>query len=707
MRYLRDHFLGSVRNGTNLVSLNLNLLLWTGWEQARVAPVKGTHYPSYPPSLFAWLARKKVRSVRLLFSWEAVQVDPMGAIKSFPSYWTDLTNVLNELLARNIYVTLAPWQQDVKSATNPSDTGIKYRGLPITEPVFADFWSKFSRAVSAETGNDQRVAFELINEPHAPDVTLDEWFTLAQVAIDAIRAAPGSVRNTILVPGMNYDSAAYFVNNGSAAKFSALTDPEKNLGVTVHCYPYQGTNVANPQGVGAEFGPLVNWARTNGVKVHVGEVAIDAGEPNGNRALADQQWQDWAKFCVNNSDVLVGWNWWATSVQGWWGPGDSSPDGRRWPLTLDSGGSNTTYMDVIESSIPQPFLTIRDDLFDTGKEPHVSPAVWESPDVWVRQSADGGLFGDTIVGGVPCVIYVKVTNTGERTYPASGTDHLRLFWCKAATGALWPAPWDGTTPAGLPPTKVWGGPVAPGVTVGEILPGQSKIVAVPWTAPNPQDYAGDSHFCLLATIGHPLAGVLADFSPGLDLAQNVVRLSNVAWRNIHIIPVVRSRRLGLVVVSNHTKKKRRVRVRFRVLDAFQSEREVPDDTFVVEPVNMIEDSLSRNDIREKMSPNAHGGAGFELTLESLETRFYSLSLTTELGPNFGVRAIQYFVDKTGTEQIVGGQTFVVGEVDGFTRQSANHQPETHLTRRLIRQPKRPFPGNQLPPETIGGSDHGH
>ena len=144
---------------------------------------------------------------------------------------------------------------------------------------------------------------------------------------------------------MAYTDAASFTTNGSAAHWLALTDPHKNIAVTVHSY--NGLGSSSPTVLRDACAPLVTWARTHGVNVHVGEVAINAGS-NGRPgfcstfAVAQAQWDDWNTFCVSNSDVLVGWNWWANSAAGWWNQGDScDSEGFHWGLTLDDGATQT------------------------------------------------------------------------------------------------------------------------------------------------------------------------------------------------------------------------------------------------------------------------------------------------------------------------------------------------------------------------------
>src|SRR5439155_2745853 len=108
--------------------------------------------------------------------------------------------------------------------------------------------------------------------------------------------------------------------NGSSIAWLNLTDPGINIAVSVHCYT--GLGSASPGVLSGACSAVVTWARTNGIKVNVGEIAIDAGSngrPNfcSTFATATAQWADWNNFCAANNDVLVGWNWWANSTAPW------------------------------------------------------------------------------------------------------------------------------------------------------------------------------------------------------------------------------------------------------------------------------------------------------------------------------------------------------------------------------------------------------
>jgi aryl-phospho-beta-D-glucosidase BglC (GH1 family) len=361
MQHEISHMLGAQRNGLNHPGMNMQDF------DRDDGPVRGTDYPTCSDELLDWYQSKNVKSVRLMFTWEAVQAALGGPVPAegpgYADYWADLTSVLTRLLDRDIYVILAPWQFN----TATKNTDIVYDDAPFTPAQFADFWGKLAAAINGVTGDDQRVAFDLINEPHTREesgntpgdigISLADWFLRAQAAITAIRDAGAT--NTIFVPGMAFTDAGSFTHNGSAEAWEALTDdPQNNIAITVHCYA--GVESHNPTVLREACSELVTWARARGIKVHIGEIALNAGA-NGLKTfdeestfdMAQAQWADWNEFCIANDDVLVGWNWWGNSAPGWWSEGDSK-NGSNWGLTLDDGATQTIYMDLIESSLAAP-----------------------------------------------------------------------------------------------------------------------------------------------------------------------------------------------------------------------------------------------------------------------------------------------------------------------------------------------------------------
>ncbi|MGA7733783.1 MAG: cellulase family glycosylhydrolase, partial [Chloroflexia bacterium] len=668
--YPVNHMLGSQRNGLNHVSMNM------GDFDRVLGPTRGTNYPLYSDTLLNWYKTKNVKSVRVMFTWEAVQsalggpVPPAGA--GYANYWADLTSVITRLLARDIYVILSPWQYNTAS----DDTDIVYDDAAFTPVNFADFWGPFAQAINGVTGNDQRVAFDLINEPHTQNaakagdigISLTDWFKCAQAAINAIRLKGAT--NTIFVPGMSYAAANSFTTNGSDTEWLTLTDPQKNIAVTVHCYT--GLGSASPTVLSAACSAVVTWARTNGKKVNIGEIAIDAGDngiPNfcSTFSIAQAQWADWKNFCAANNDVLVGWNWWGNSAAGWWNQGDScNANGHHWGLTLTDGATQTIYMNLIEATLPVPILYIRDNVADSGSEPNSTTGVgWESPDVWVRQTADGVPVGQPVLGGQPSVVYVKVTNKGLAA--SDDNEIVRLYWAKAQAGLSWPAPWNGVVPK-------QGGTVAPAQAVGAILPGQSKVLQFNWsTTPNPVDYGGDGHFCLLAVVATQATPEFVEFE-GPNLNLNVLKLSTVAWRNIHIIPVAKMK-MGDLVIANYMDRNIRAQVGFEILD---------DTARLIDPAGARLLITAEGAALEKLRANQNnrrfledlGGGTFrvldpatgvpQIELRPGEVLPFGLEYVPEGEmKGYAVRATQFALEGAARETI-GGQTFVAGEVEGFT-----------------------------------------
>jgi hypothetical protein len=108
----------------------------------------------------------------------------------------------------------------------------------------------------------------------------------------------------------------------------------------------------------------------------------------------------------------------------------------------------------------------------------------------------------------------------------------------------------------------------PPQSIGTILPGQSMLIPFSWSVtPNPADYPGnDGQFCLLAFITNAASPEFEGFQLGTALNQHVLKFSNVAWRNIHIVPVAKMK-MGDMVVANHTDRDMPVQIVFELLDA--------------------------------------------------------------------------------------------------------------------------------------------
>lgn len=112
-------------------------------------------------------------------------------------------------------------------------------------------------------------------------------------------------------------------------------------------------------------------------------------------------------------------------------------------------------------------LYIKDTPSDAGVEPNPDPGpMWVAEDIWVRTTPDPGYqpapfpeasppwppllhenpeYRDPKFS-VPNYVYVRVRNRGSSA--SSGTERLKLYWAKAATGLAWPTQWVDYLPSG-------------------------------------------------------------------------------------------------------------------------------------------------------------------------------------------------------------------------------------------------------------------
>ncbi len=181
-------------------------------------------------------------------------------------------------------------------------------------------------------------------------------------------------------------------------------------------------------------------------------------------------------------------------------------------------------------------LWMRDNADDIGAEPSASTLKLSiSDDIWVRRSADGFINQDHQNPNAEqtCHVYVRVRNRGCAGAPAqSGT--LKIYWAKASTSLRWPKPWDGSVTQPV----LMGGSIGQGAIA--VSGGEVQIYHVPWTPPDPSDYAAiagnKAHFCLLARIETSPNFPFGMTSPETQsLHGNVRNNNNIVWKNISIV----------------------------------------------------------------------------------------------------------------------------------------------------------------------------
>jgi hypothetical protein len=274
----------------------------------------------------------------------------------------------------------------------------------------------------------------------------------------------------------------------------------------------------------------------------------------------------------------------------------------------------------------------------------------------------------TYRGASPAVIYVSITNRGNAPYNGDGGDTVSVCWAKAQAGHSWPVPWDGSVPQ-------QGGAVSAPLMIGSILPGESQAMAIPWpSTPDPADYGGDGHFCLLAFIAKPSTPAFDGFG-GTDLNQNVLKWSKVAWRNIHIVPVLKGE-LGDIVLANHTDAAVATQVTFEVLD--NSARPVTANTgkLFISPIGAALEWLRQQQPDTRFLEAVDDGlyrvvdpaTGIpRVVLKPGDVLPFHLSyVPRRKSKGFVVRVTQFSLEDD-TRKVLGGQTFVAGQVKGFSK----------------------------------------
>ena len=181
-----------------------------------------------------------------------------------------------------------------------------------TDDDFASLWAQ----LAARYASTDRVAFELMNEPHDLDVAL--WAATCQKAVTAIRNAAPATQHMILLPGTQFASAAALVASGSGGALAAVTNPDgstANLLLAIHTYLDQGNSgtqaecVTNNTGV---FGEVAQFLRRVGRQAIITETGAAAGGGVGCLMRFCEQ----NTFINANADVFAGLISWGAGSLG-------------------------------------------------------------------------------------------------------------------------------------------------------------------------------------------------------------------------------------------------------------------------------------------------------------------------------------------------------------------------------------------------------
>lgn len=246
---------------------------------------------------------KGMRVFRLPFRWERLQQAQLAEFDADEQARMD--TVVNYATGKGAYVLLDP-----HNFARYFGNIIGQSVVPVT--AFTDFWSR----LAAHYRNNDRVIFGLMNEPNTMSSEL--WVSDANAAITAIRASGAT--NLILVPGNAWTGAASWGENWygtpNAIAMLSIKDSGNNYAYEVHQYLDSDGSGTQDACVSATIGSqrmafLTNWLRNYHKHAFLGEF----GASSNATCLAALD--DLLTYLDKNSDVFLGWTYWAAGP--WWG----------------------------------------------------------------------------------------------------------------------------------------------------------------------------------------------------------------------------------------------------------------------------------------------------------------------------------------------------------------------------------------------------
>jgi hypothetical protein len=172
----------------------------------------------------------------------------------------------------------------------------------------------------------------------------------------------------------------------------------------------------------------------------------------------------------------------------------------------DADPGNDVYAQTVSAVHCAPDVWTKDNEDDDGDVPCDHP--WfESPDLWVRNEADGGTEHQNPIPGAENTIYVRVRNRGCRT-AAWGNVYLYGGPAKTGWSCLGAEPNIGT------------------IAFSDLAPGEEQILSIAWT---PDEGPNLGIRSVIEADGDPVTWMpgCAPHQPRFD--------NNISWRNVHVI----------------------------------------------------------------------------------------------------------------------------------------------------------------------------
>ena len=293
---------GLIYKGVNLAIAEFGLDAWGNGKNPGTYGVDYI-YPSNEET--DYFIRKGMNTIRLPFRWERLQPTLGGSFDSKEVGYLDA--YVKDATSKGAYVLIDPHNY-ARFGNRLIDGGNGF-DKSISDAQFADLWSKLAQRYKANS----KVIFGLMNEPHDMKNSMD-WINAANAAIAAIRATGAT--NLILVPGNHWTGAHTWVSSDNGRELLNIKDPGNNYAYEVHQYLDSDSSGTHTSCVSTTIGPermqaFTKWLKDNKQKGFLGEFA-GADNATCREAIKGQ-----LQHMEDNSDVWIGWTWWAAGA--WWG----------------------------------------------------------------------------------------------------------------------------------------------------------------------------------------------------------------------------------------------------------------------------------------------------------------------------------------------------------------------------------------------------
>jgi endoglucanase len=245
---------------------------------------------------------KGMNVFRLPFNWENLQQKAMADFQ--PEELARLDDVVSYATGQGARVIIDPH--------NYARYYNKVVGPDVPAGALADLWSR----LAAHYKDNPRVIFGLMNEPNTMSTEL--WLADANAAIAAIRQTGAA--NLLLVPGNAWTGAhswgESWYGTPNATVMLGVVDPLNHYAFDAHQYldaDFSGTHEdCISKTVGSEqLSVFTAWLKANHRQAFLGEFA------GARNATCYAALDDMLSFIDNNSDVWLGWTYWAAGPK--WG----------------------------------------------------------------------------------------------------------------------------------------------------------------------------------------------------------------------------------------------------------------------------------------------------------------------------------------------------------------------------------------------------